>query len=105
MKEFLQCLVRWACRTGTSDFGPALAAPIGPVQIISFFPSPIQFICSHRPAKLGRQSCWVTYLLVCVSGFHRDCVLEHSVSITILGINCVEVCVAGMFVQLLLKRY
>ncbi len=28
-----------------------------------------QFLCPHRPSKLGRQPCWVAYLLVCVSGF------------------------------------
>ncbi len=27
-----------------------------------------QFLCPHRPTKLGRQLCWVAYLLVCVPG-------------------------------------
>jgi hypothetical protein len=27
-----------------------------------------QFLCPHRPSKLGRQPCWVAYLLVCVPG-------------------------------------
>ncbi len=49
-----------------------LAAPVRPVKNI-FFSSPytlFQFICPHCPASyLGRQSCWVACLLVCVSGF------------------------------------
>ncbi len=32
MKEVLPWLVRWACRAGTRDFYPALAALISPVQ-------------------------------------------------------------------------
>jgi hypothetical protein len=35
-----------------------------------FFPSPytVSFPLSSSPSKLGRQQCWVTCLLVCVSG-------------------------------------
>ncbi len=36
MKEVLPSLVRWALHAGTSDFCPALVAPVGPVQNIFF---------------------------------------------------------------------
>jgi hypothetical protein len=36
MKGVLSWLVRWACRAGTRDFAPALAALIDPVQNIFF---------------------------------------------------------------------
>jgi hypothetical protein len=55
MKGVLRWLVRWACRVGTRDFCPVLAA-----QFTKVFPN------VHY--KLGRKSCWVTCLLVCVSG-------------------------------------
>jgi hypothetical protein len=37
MKGVLPWLVRWAGHAGTSDFSPALAALVGPVQNIYFF--------------------------------------------------------------------
>ncbi len=45
-------LVRWACRAGTRDFCPALAALVGPVKNI-FFPhrTLFPFLCPHRPAS------------------------------------------------------
>ncbi len=36
MKGVLSWLAPWACRAGTRDFCPALAAPVGPVQNIFF---------------------------------------------------------------------
>ena len=36
MKGVNPCLVRWACRAGTRDLSPALAALVGPVQNIFF---------------------------------------------------------------------
>ena len=36
MKGVLPWLVRWAGHAGTSDFSPALAALVGPVQNIFF---------------------------------------------------------------------
>ncbi len=36
LNRVLTWLVRWSCRAGTRDFCPALAAPVGPVQNISF---------------------------------------------------------------------
>ncbi len=36
MKVILPWLVRWACRAGTRNFCPALAALVGPVQHIFF---------------------------------------------------------------------
>ncbi len=54
MKGFLPWLVRWAGHAGTSDFCPApLAALVGPVQNIYFFPhhTLFQFICPHSPAS------------------------------------------------------
>jgi hypothetical protein len=46
----LPWLVRGACRAGTIDFCPVLAALVGPVQK-HFFPHCIlfQFICPHCP--------------------------------------------------------
>jgi hypothetical protein len=44
MKGVLPWLIRWACRAGTRDFCPALAALVGPVQntffrIVQYFNS------------------------------------------------------------------
>jgi hypothetical protein len=52
MKGVLPWLICWACRAGTRDFGPALAALVGPLQNI-IFPrrTLIQFINPHRPAS------------------------------------------------------
>jgi hypothetical protein len=36
MNWVIPWLIRWACRAGTRDFGPALAALVGPVQNIFF---------------------------------------------------------------------
>jgi hypothetical protein len=36
MKGVISCLIRWACRACTGDFGPALAALVGAVQNIFF---------------------------------------------------------------------
>ncbi len=52
--SFLESLNRWACRAGTRDFGPALAALVGAVQI--FFSSHhtlFHFICRHHLACLA----------------------------------------------------
>jgi hypothetical protein len=41
MKGVLSWLSCWACRAGTRDFCPALAALVGPVQTIFYSPVPI----------------------------------------------------------------
>jgi hypothetical protein len=68
-KGVLPWMVLWACRAGTRDFCPALAA-LGP-SVPSFFSSPytISIHLSPSSSKLGRQSWWVSYFLLCVSGF------------------------------------
>jgi hypothetical protein len=77
MKGVLPWLVRWAHRGVRRDFCPALAALVSQVQnsfllTVHFF----KFICSHRPASWGRQSCRVICLSICVSGqgvhYHRE---------------------------------
>jgi len=68
IKGILSWLVRWYCRASTRDFCPALAALVSPVHII--FPRGTLFhlIWAYRPcSKLGRQSCRVACLLICVS--------------------------------------
>ncbi len=69
MKEVLPWLVLWACHACTRDFRSALAALVGPVQI--FFSSLCIFSIplSPSPSKRGRQLCWVSCPLVCVSGY------------------------------------
>jgi hypothetical protein len=68
MKGVLPCLVRWACRAATRDFYPALADLVGPVQNIFSLAIHSSVHLSPSPRKLGRQSCWVACLLICVSG-------------------------------------
>jgi hypothetical protein len=60
MKGVLPWLVRWACRAGTRDFCPALAALVSPIQNIftvlcfnSFVPIAQQ---AGQAAVLGRLS-------------------------------------------------
>ncbi len=61
-------LVCWACRASTRDFFSALAALVAQCKI--FFSSPyiISIPLSLSTSELGRQTCWVVCLLVCVSG-------------------------------------
>jgi hypothetical protein len=54
LKGVLPWLVTWACRTGTRDFCPALAALVGPVQNIFFIPYTISISLSTSPSKLGK---------------------------------------------------
>ncbi len=70
MKGFptLASLVRWACRAGIKKCCSALAALVGPVKNIFSSPYTVSIPLSPSPIKLGRQPCWVTGLLVCVSG-------------------------------------
>ncbi len=78
MKGVLRAwLVRWAWAAGTRDFCPALAALVGPVQNILF-------LTRHYFSSfvLDRQSCWVAFLLVCVSdssdNYNMTCWLQES---------------------------
>ncbi len=48
LKGILPRLVRWACRTGTRNLYPALAALASPVQIIFFRNADFHFMVSHR---------------------------------------------------------
>jgi hypothetical protein len=67
-EQGLPWLVRCAHRAGTRDFCPALAALVAPVQKVFFLTRTLfQFICPHRTAIWGKQSCRVVCLLVCVS--------------------------------------
>jgi hypothetical protein len=68
MKVVLPWLVRWAHRAGTRDFGPALAALVGPGQNIFSSPYTISFYLSPSPSKLGRHLCLVAFLFLCVPG-------------------------------------
>ncbi len=47
---------------------PALAVLVGPVQNIISLPCTISVHLPISPTKLGRQSCRVACLLICVSG-------------------------------------
>jgi hypothetical protein len=67
MKGVLPWLVRWACRAGTRDFYPVLAALVGQVPSIFSSPFAISLHFTPSPSKLCRQSCLVTSLLICVS--------------------------------------
>jgi len=60
-------------------FCSALAALVGPVRNI-FFPSPYTILInlSSSPSKLGRQPCWLTCLVVCVSGIYHYTVFLKS---------------------------
>jgi hypothetical protein len=67
IKGVLPWLVRWACRAGTRDFCPALAALVSPVQNITFFTAlffTILVPIAQQPGQavvLGRLSlclCW-----------------------------------------------
>jgi hypothetical protein len=60
-------LVRWACCAGTRVCS-ASAAVVGPVQDIFFPLYTIKILLSPSSSKLGRGSCWVFFLFVCVSG-------------------------------------
>ncbi len=48
-------------------FCSALAALVGPVQKIFYSPYIISIPLSPSPSMLGRQPCWVAFLLVFVS--------------------------------------
>ncbi len=63
MEWILPWLVRWACRAGTRDFCPALAALVGPVQNMFF---PLHNI-AQQPGS-GQAAC----LCICVSGGNRE---------------------------------
>jgi hypothetical protein len=67
MKGVLPCLVNWACPAGTRDFCSALAALVGPVQNIFLAVHYFNSFVLLSPSMLGRQPCWVAYLLVSVS--------------------------------------
>jgi hypothetical protein len=68
MKGVFPWLVRWAPCAGKKDFCPALVDAVSPVENMFFLT--VQYFSSFvpLPSKLGRQSCWVTCLLICVSG-------------------------------------
>jgi hypothetical protein len=69
MKAALRWMVRWARRAVRRDFYSALVALVSPVQNI-FFPlrTIFHFMCPRRLcSNLGRQSCRVACLLICVS--------------------------------------
>jgi len=61
-------LVCWARCAGTSDFGPIKAALVGPVQKKISSPYTISLYLFLSPSKLGRQSCRVACLWICVFG-------------------------------------
>jgi hypothetical protein len=68
VKGALPWVVRWARCAGKSDFCPALADLVGAVQNIFSAQEIISLYLSSLPSKLGRQSCRVACLLICVSG-------------------------------------
>ena len=74
LKEVLAWLVRWACRAGTRNVCPALAALVGPVQ--KFFSSPYAIsvlICPHRPSKLGGQAVLLSRPSLSMCPWRRHC--------------------------------
>jgi hypothetical protein len=83
MKGVLPWLIYWVCRAGIRVFRYALVALVGPVQNIFFLTVHSTIPLSPSPSYLGRQSCWVACLLVCVSGVrtvaynHRICNLTQ----------------------------
>jgi hypothetical protein len=72
MKVVLPWLVRTACRAGTRAFISALTAVVGPMHNIFFLALYYFNSFVPPPSKLGRQSCRVACLLVCVSGIEPD---------------------------------
>jgi hypothetical protein len=58
MKGVLSRLVRWACRAGTRDFCSALAALVGPVQIIFF----LTILCFNSVVPIAQQAGWAALL-------------------------------------------
>ncbi len=81
MKGVLPWFIRWACCAGTRDFCSALAALVETVQNIFPSPNTISILLTPSPSNLGRQPCWVAYLLVCVSlvGNESEGVVEKEV--------------------------
>jgi hypothetical protein len=79
MKGVLPWLVRRVCPPATRDFGSALAALVSPEQYIFSSPYTISIPLSPSPGKLGKQSCRVVCLLVCVSGMYL-CLWIHLLS-------------------------
>ncbi len=63
----------WARFAGTKDFYPAEPALVSPVQKC-FLPHPHTFslYVAPSPSNLGRQSCRVACLLICVSGTYTN---------------------------------
>ncbi len=55
------------CLANTRDFCSALAAQVGQVENIFFLTVHYFISFVHIARKLGRQSCWVACLIVCVS--------------------------------------
>ncbi len=72
----------------TYERGPSLvgsmgsSALVGPEQIIFVSPYTISIHLTPSPSKLGRQSCRVAGLLICVSGLHTGFITASSMSST-----------------------
>ncbi len=67
MKGVLPWLVRWACHAGTRDFLSCVGCSSRPSTKYFFITIHYFTSLSPSPSKLGRQSCWVAGLLICVS--------------------------------------
>jgi hypothetical protein len=65
MKEVLPSLVRWALHAGTSDFCPALVAPVQNIFFLTVHYDNLFVSIAQQP----RQSCRIACLLLCVSDF------------------------------------
>jgi hypothetical protein len=61
MKRGLLWLVPWACNATTRDFCSALAALVGPVQILFSSLYTYSILLPPSTSKLGRQPCWVDW--------------------------------------------
>ncbi len=68
MKLVVPWLVRWTRCAGARYFYSALAALVSPVQTIIFLTAHFLLYVSASPSNLGRKSCRVACLLICVSG-------------------------------------
>ncbi len=104
MKGVLPWLVSWACRAGTWYFWSALAALVGPVQNIFFFPLhyfnsfvPIAHQAGHAavPGRLSLSMClwppFTTVSTVC-RGHHSLVSLASAIKASLGVISCTCIC-------------
>ncbi len=73
MKGVLPWLVRWACHAATiKNLSCLVFSSQSSTNFLFFTAYTIFSHLSQLPSKLGRRSCWVNCLLVCVSGLNAN---------------------------------